>query len=224
MAAEPYSSRSSTSRGRLQALIEPSPSILDHARAWNNRAAALSKLEREVEALASYGRALAIEPNSASILFDRGVLLTRLFGRHDEALVDYERVLEVEPEHPYALNGAADAALMVCDWTRSVQYAQVMKEKAVTGKSIISPLSLARYTDDTSLQFACAKHYLSDKISTEPTPLYDGTPRRREKKRIAYLSADFNQHAVSCLITELFERHDRKRFETFRHFVRARRR
>ena len=34
-----------------------------------------------------------------------------------------------------------------------------------------------------------------------------------DKMRIAYLSADFHQHATAHLMAELFERHDRSRFE-----------
>jgi protein O-GlcNAc transferase len=74
---------------------------------------------------------------------------------------------------------------------------------------------LPRYFDDPALQLACAKHYLSDKIRTLPPPLYDSGRRRGDKVRIAYLSADFREHAVSYLIAELFERHDRKQFELF---------
>src|SRR5947207_11182843 len=37
--------------------------------------------------------------------------------------------------------------------------------------------------------------------------------RSSERIRIAYVSADFNQHPLSYLMAELFELHDRKRFE-----------
>jgi predicted O-linked N-acetylglucosamine transferase (SPINDLY family) len=36
---------------------------------------------------------------------------------------------------------------------------------------------------------------------------------RRERVRLAYLSADFHDHATAYLVAELFERHDRARFE-----------
>jgi predicted O-linked N-acetylglucosamine transferase (SPINDLY family) len=37
--------------------------------------------------------------------------------------------------------------------------------------------------------------------------------RRNQKIRVAYLSSDFRRHAVAYLAAELFERHDRSRFE-----------
>ena len=46
-----------------------------------------------------------------------------------------------------------------------------------------------------------------------------GSRRRRpyphERIRIGYMSSDYCSHAMSYLITELFERHDRRRFEVF---------
>ena len=45
------------------------------------------------------------------------------------------------------------------------------------------------------------------------TPRWRGERYRHERIRIAYLSADFRQHAASVLMAGMFERHDRSRFE-----------
>ena len=46
-----------------------------------------------------------------------------------------------------------------------------------------------------------------------PEPLWKGEVWRHDKPRIAYLSADFREHATAYLMAGLFERHDRSRFE-----------
>src|SRR4029077_11785196 len=46
-----------------------------------------------------------------------------------------------------------------------------------------------------------------------PPSLWNGAIWRHDKIRIAYLSADFRRHAKACLIGELFDLHDRSRFE-----------
>src|SRR5262249_20791673 len=46
-----------------------------------------------------------------------------------------------------------------------------------------------------------------------PSPFVHATPRKADKLRIAYLSSDFWQHPVGAAVVELFERHDRARFE-----------
>jgi protein O-GlcNAc transferase len=44
-------------------------------------------------------------------------------------------------------------------------------------------------------------------------PLWRGERYRHERIRVAYLSADLHEHATAYLMAELFERHDRERFE-----------
>ena len=46
-----------------------------------------------------------------------------------------------------------------------------------------------------------------------PPPFWSGQTWRHDKVRVAYLSADFRSHATAYLTAELFERHDRSRFE-----------
>ena len=56
---------------------------------------------------------------------------------------------------------------------------------------------------------------------SRPQPLWDKTVYHNDKIKIAYLSADFHIHPVAHLIAELFERHDRSRFEDHRRFFLA---
>ena len=54
---------------------------------------------------------------------------------------------------------------------------------------------------------------LLTRFQLPPQPLWTGETWRHDKVRVAYLSADFRRHAVAHQIAELFERHDRSRFE-----------
>src|SRR4029077_9146718 len=59
----------------------------------------------------------------------------------------------------------------------------------------------------------CAERYAADKAPPRVAPLWQGTRYRHERIRIAYLSADYHEHATAYLAAGLFERHDRARFE-----------
>jgi predicted O-linked N-acetylglucosamine transferase (SPINDLY family) len=48
-----------------------------------------------------------------------------------------------------------------------------------------------------------------------PLPAPRWVRRAGERLRVGYLSSDFYQHATAMLIAEVFERHDRERFEVF---------
>jgi predicted O-linked N-acetylglucosamine transferase (SPINDLY family) len=68
-----------------------------------NRGYALQSLNRPVEALASFERALMLAPRNIEALYRRGVMLNEL-GRFDDALATYNQVLALAPDHAQALN------------------------------------------------------------------------------------------------------------------------
>jgi tetratricopeptide (TPR) repeat protein len=68
--------------------------------AYQNRGVALSKLGRLEEAAADYGRAIAMNPRSAELFYNRANVNARL-GRLEEALRDYGAAIGLAPRpHP----------------------------------------------------------------------------------------------------------------------------
>jgi protein O-GlcNAc transferase len=184
----------------------------DNAEAHNNRGNALQDLKRTDEALASFDKALTIRPDYGDALYNRGLALRDL-RRPAEALASFDRALAIEPDHRYAFGGLADAALTICDWARSERLAAELEVHIALRSSIISPFTLLGYGAGPSLQLECARMFIEDKMPAPTQPLWNGAVCRHEKLRVAYLSADFREHPVAFLMVELFELHDRARFE-----------
>jgi protein O-GlcNAc transferase len=185
----------------------------DYVEALNNRGNVLRDLKRLDEALASYDKALAIKPDYIEALNNRGNVL-REMNRFEEALASYDRALIAQPDHAHALSGAADCAIKLCDWHGRTRFAVGLYEHVPGKKSVISPFTLLGYSGDSALLLQSAKHYIENKVPLLPPPLWTGEIWRHDRVRIAYLSADFRRHPMSYVIAELFERHDRSRFET----------
>jgi predicted O-linked N-acetylglucosamine transferase (SPINDLY family) len=184
----------------------------DFAEALYNRGVTLQGLKRFEDALASYDKALVIKPGYADVLNNRGVTLQDL-KRFEEALASFDQALVIKADHLYAFGGLADSALKICDWARTAKLDGEIRVHVTELKSIIAPFTLLGYYGDASLQLKCARSYIRDKVPVLPQPLWDGTIYQHDRVRIAYLSADFRGHAVASLIAELFELHDRGRFE-----------
>jgi protein O-GlcNAc transferase len=180
--------------------------------ALKNRGKVLQELGRYPEALASYDRALAVRPDDADAFNDRGSVLQEM-RRDEEALASFERALSLRPDHPYAFGGLAHSALAICDWTRTAKVDAALPARINERKSLVRPLTLLAYRDDPLLQWRCARDYVESilEISTD-APLL-ASARHGDRIRVAYLSADFREHATAHLIAELIELHDRSRFE-----------
>ena len=77
------------------------------------------------------------------------------------------------------------------------------------------PLSALALFDDVARQRMINDEWIQRKMTTPAERLSPPLGYRHDRIRLGYMSSDFCQHAMSLLIAELFERHDRQRFEVF---------
>ena len=76
------------------------------------------------------------------------------------------------------------------------------------------PLTFLGYSDDKQLQLACATATARARWRPGPVPpLWNGERYAHDRIRLAYVSADFREHAVAFQLAPLIERHDRSRFQ-----------
>jgi predicted O-linked N-acetylglucosamine transferase (SPINDLY family) len=132
---------------------------------------------------------------------------------YDEALASFDKALAIHADSVDALSGSANSALAICDWARTGTITEQLRTEIIAGKPSVTPFTLLGYCDDSALQFRCATRHARETVPTLPKPLWNGRMWSHERVRIAYLSADFHAHATAYLMAELFERHDRSRFE-----------
>ncbi len=76
--------------------------------AHSNLGTALQRLGRSQDALASYDRALRLQPDYAEALNNRGIAL-RSLGRVEEAVACYDRALRLRPDYAEALGNRGNA-------------------------------------------------------------------------------------------------------------------
>jgi len=103
--------------------------------------------------------------------------------------------------------------MKLCDWTRWDELSRKLRRHVIERKSCVSPLVLLGYNDDAALHLTCAQNYALECFNDIPQRLGLRAIWHNDKIRVAYLSSDFCRHPVAYLVAELFERHDRSRFE-----------
>jgi protein O-GlcNAc transferase len=182
-----------------------------HVNALTNRAIALFDLRQLDQALTAADAALTAQADFAEALYVKGNVLRDL-GRFVEAKTCFEKILSVAPGHGFALNGLAQMTAALCDWTQAAALAPRLASDVAANRSLIQPFILMGYSDDAALLRRCAENYVR-RVAPKQSPLCDGKPYRHDRIRLAYLSADFHQHPTAQLMADLFERHDRDRFE-----------
>src|SRR5581483_5868588 len=179
--------------------------------AWFRRGLALWVLDRPEDALASYRACFQRNPGRFGAAFNCGTALLKL-ERYDEALAAFEQARALAPDHPYLLGAAAAAVLGGCDLERWPDYQQRLTMAVGQGTAVVPPLTFMPFCDDEALRRKCSAAFLADRMPQMPAPLWTGEIYDHQLLRLAYLSADFHQHATAELIAGLIEAHDRDRF------------
>jgi len=101
----------------------------------------------------------------------------------------------------------------LCDWEGMERECRQLETAVVRGERVVMPFQMLAIGDSPAMQKLAAQIYARDK-TPEPS-IATVIPRRprRDRIRIGYFSADYFKHVTSYLIAELFERHDRSKFE-----------
>lgn len=132
--------------------------------------------------------------------------------RYDEAEAYMARSLQVDPDQSAVLQHYVHIRQKQCKWPVYQPIGEVTVNRQLLSTSALA--MLAAY-DDPALQLLAARQFVHEKVQA-PAPR---KPRRvrqpGERIRIGYLSGDLCMHAVGLLTVELFELHDREKFEVF---------
>jgi predicted O-linked N-acetylglucosamine transferase (SPINDLY family) len=123
--------------------------------------------------------------------------------------------IEISISQPEVIQHWIALRMRQCKWPVVTGWAHV---KASALMAAVSPLSLANLLDDPMFQLAKAWKYSVEFIKpvANPRALPVHTPGRRRqsgKLRIGYVSSDLREHAVGFAMTDVFEQHDKERFE-----------
>lgn len=172
----------------------------------------LMELERWDEALASLDRAVSLEPDSAELHLMRADVFMNT-RRDVEAIQAYEQALVRKPDGPFIRGILQHCKMLTCGWDDLAVYLERLIDSVGRGKTVTSPFPALAVVDDVSLHHDIAKIWVRETCPANhelPALLERPAP---EKLRIGYFSGDFYDHPVAVLTAELFEIHDRSRFE-----------
>lgn len=184
------------------------------ANAHNNRGAILIRLRRYDEALASLTKVLTLQPDHAGTYCNRGVLLGQL-KRFEEALADYDRAIALHADALYLEGDRLHAQMNIGLWDHFDERVQAVTNAIERGIPASQPFPLLAVAAPLDILGKAATLYAAHKCPPGQTPLWKGERHHHDRIRLGYFSADFHNHATSYLMAELFERHDRNRFELY---------
>ena len=159
---------------------------------------------------------LADDPES-----DKAVIVFALnhIGRVHENLKQYdaaetalERSLSLNPKQPGVIQHWVHIRQKSCKWPVYKPLSNITPNEMLMATS---PLAMLAMTDDPVQQLLSAYAFVERTYGFKEEFLSKERHYEHERIRIGYVSGDLCVHAVGLLLTELFENHDRSKFEIY---------
>ncbi len=195
--------------GAFSAALKSRPDLHE---ASVNLGLALEACGRPEEALAAWNRALPPPPVRNLLHTHLGRLLETL-GRLEEAEPQLRSALLIKPEQPDVQQHFVHMRQRMAVWP--VLDATLGAPPVETQARNCGPLGALALYDDPVLQGEINTAWLTRKLTAPVEHLAPPEGYDHDRIRIGYLSTDFCRHAMSYLIAELLELHDRSAFEVF---------
>jgi len=181
-------------------------------------------------ALISFENAEHLSPQVAKVYVLKAELMN-LMRDYTLAVSNFDKAYALDPHYEFLLGLRLHNKMLYCNWQHFDAEINQLVNSIESGHLATQPAQLLSLVDSPSLQLkACQKyvhHMLPSQEILGPIPrppalnwvgeenqLPSVTPSPR-KIKVAYVSADFKTHAVCILMAELFELHDKNRFEIF---------
>jgi protein O-GlcNAc transferase len=179
----------------------------------NNMGTALLAGGRYGEARAAFEQAVVQKPDFPEAFYNLGNAWREL-GNLGEAIAAYRNALRLRPDYAEAFSQLVYHCAQACAWNDREADHQKLLDMVRAGVRV-PPFYLFATPASASDQLMCAQHWIQA-IRPKPETIFRHQGAvAKQRIRLGYLSGDFYQHATAQLMAELFERHDRDRFEVF---------
>ena len=173
---------------------------------------ALRHLNRYPEAVTAYLAALSRKPD----YFHAHVQLGNSFNplkMHEEARECFKTAIAVGGTQVELVSGMAYEDLHACRWDYLSEDLAELMRLIESGAGQPVPFQLLAQPSTRRQQLDATRVYARQMFGNIAPLAGEFVASAHPRVRIGYLSSDFLEHATAYLISQVFERHDRSRFE-----------
>ncbi len=190
---------------------------------WMLRGAAFGRLTKTEESLRCFEKALELNPLNETALYNSAEA-KRFLGDHQGALLALQKGLELFPNNPTWLFRLWWSERQIALWNdRENSICEQMltscrlAEVSPLSRGVPDPFSSLLLPLSETLRLTVASAYAKQVQESVKHVAREGRPEvgRHKKIRVAFLSADFHEHATMFLALEAIEALDASQFDRF---------
>ena len=183
-------------------------------KAWFSKALAEFSLGERESSLISIENAIYYKNDYALAWFYKGIILSDN-GFPKDSMDCYAKALDFDPKIPLLKNNLINSKLSLLDWNEIDSFINKIFKST---DDYLDPITLLYVCDNPKFILANNIRWTKNKYKKIGSN-YIIPSKKSSKTKIAYISSDFRNHAVTYLTRDLFKYHDRSKFEVFAFFT-----
>lgn len=180
--------------------------------AYLNRGNSFYGLKNLDVAIDNYNIAIKYNDKYALAYSNKANALQEL-RRFKEASENFKIAFSLNADLEFVYGKYINSKLMICDWSSFNEDIDNLLKYSST-LQFITPFDALSILDDPQLHHKISENYIHHKFKDQIIPVVKKNAPH-QKIKLAYYSSDFKEHPVSYLTAEIFELHDRDKFEVF---------
>ena len=182
------------------------------ALSYYNRAKALQEINQKQEAISDYDKAISINNNFSAAYKNLGNLYMEL-KILDKSIYNHVQALKINPNMSYLNGTIIQSKCGLSEWANFKEDKLFLKNNILSGKKTTSPFPTILIYDSPSLQKKAIEIFVKSEFENPKKIKLEKI--KNEKIKIGYYSSDFHNHATMYLMANLFELHDKNKFEIY---------
>jgi protein O-GlcNAc transferase len=170
-------------------------------------------LKQYDKSILSYKRAIELKPDLSEGLLNIGRAFHEL-GQDCEAVNFLRQALKIDPELNFCESELLHILMKNCDWKSFKVHHNSISSRIKQSKAVYFPFAILTFINEPATQLQNAKNF-SLNLDCTSKKKFEPYNSNTGKLKLGYFSADFHNHATTYLMAELFELHDKSKFELF---------
>jgi predicted O-linked N-acetylglucosamine transferase (SPINDLY family) len=189
----------------------------NYAEAYNNLGLLYGDTKRYEESIINFSKAIELNNNYIDAYKNRANIYS-FCKRQPLAIKDYNKLKILEPEKENIYESLIFFNKnQICEWKDYKKILRKIENYLINNQTIIdyiNPWKLLSWTDSLRVIKNNLIYYNNKEYNMKNYKKKIFSVSKKKKIRIGYYSPDFRRHAVSHLIANVFECHDKNNFET----------
>ena len=157
-----------------------------------------------------FNKVLSINPDFEEALINIAHIEFRN-KNYIEAISFYKRAMNINPLNKELIIYILNCKASICDWSEYKENISLLKSMDAFNQDI-SPMLFMPFEDNPAYILTRARNFYLKNFKRESQKILK---IKKSKIRIAYFSANFNDHPVTLLMKYILKLHDRDKFEVF---------